>query len=487
MTMRYNLIQLPEFVRIAWVSHEAQTVWEPRIKKISELFPVLERLAVLHDVKPSALQVCTPAELVTVTNWSIANGLVCIPLSMQGAGGTYASATPALEPGRPWAYRVFIGSADLAKYFIEWWNERDDERIGAALGFPSCCREFFQWAWNEQGWRDTTLPMSINPHVEQGARAAIAGDGLYDQHIRVGGSLECNVLLRWLGLRLVSHLPCSFYCDHSQKIGEAMGILGVRYGNVEEMDWLTQILSWPIRWSSLHGVAIITTPVFKLVVDTVPLKRKVIVDRDGPVYPTEGARGTEFPFRNYQFMKLMRPDDFTSNGFNSRAAMLDGHTTIKTLVNEFYMDYDYEAPGMERIIDLGCGNGVLLQSILNEHPDLKICGVESDPKRFEEACNRLDGRTHHFQLTDIYDEKYWEGLYGLAIISHNRLKEVKDESKVRALLNRIATYCYGIIIYSYDGANWPGCPYAADYFDLIRTSEGKNSCAILAIPRGEDD
>ena len=63
------------------------------------------------------------------------------------------------------------------------------------------------------------------------------------------------------------------------------------------MDWLLEILSWPIEWSALHGIAEIKTPVLKASTRTDAAPCKYTVRRQGDNYPLEGIRGLNFPYR----------------------------------------------------------------------------------------------------------------------------------------------------------------------------------------------
>jgi hypothetical protein len=63
------------------------------------------------------------------------------------------------------------------------------------------------------------------------------------------------------------------------------------------MDWLPEILSWPIEWSALHRIAEIKTPVLKAFTRTDATPCKDTVRRQGDSYPLEGIRGLNFPHR----------------------------------------------------------------------------------------------------------------------------------------------------------------------------------------------
>lgn len=462
---------VPEFLRIIWATPEARVTWEPRISKISQAWIELERLAVFEHCKPGALQVVRPEDLASLTQWCYKMGLQIVVLGQQGISNGYSNGTRPYEAGKDWAYRVYIcDSPDLAQLFLRLWEERDDYRIGAALGFPQCCCGFFSKWWVEEGWRDLTIPMVGDSHN-------------MEYPIGVYGPFECNILLRWLGVRLVSHLPCSFTCEDTQRLGQKLGLLGIRHGYVQEMDWLTQMLSWPMQYSSLHGIGFVTTPCFKLVFDTTPTPTRVTINRDGDVYPVEAARGNQFPFKDNQ-ITIIR-NEHSDNGFSTAEAMLKSHEVIMSAVLKGYVGG--VTTNNQKIIDLGCGNGKLLERIINVSPWLVPCGVESDARKHQKAVRRLIKHNPDIHHCDIYDEYYWKPPYGMALISLNRLWEVK-EPQAQKLLARLSKNCEHVVFYSYEHSEWPGLRITPDpKFELLEHFSDGNTCAVLTKVRHDSN
>jgi hypothetical protein len=70
------------------------------------------------------------------------------------------------------------------------------------------------------------------------------------------------------------------------------------------MEWLTEILTWPVEWSALHGIAEIKTPVLKVSTNTDATALKYVVQRKGASYPVEGAHGLKFPYQTPQRLPL---------------------------------------------------------------------------------------------------------------------------------------------------------------------------------------
>ena len=101
--------------------------------------------------------------------------------------------------------RVAVGAlADVAalKQAID---AGDDRTMGRLLGFPDCCIAFFRKTWVDDGCVDTTWAMAAN-----GGRVDDSGRLI---EIDADAPFQANILWRWMGVRAVPHLPCSFDCQ----------------------------------------------------------------------------------------------------------------------------------------------------------------------------------------------------------------------------------------------------------------------------------
>jgi hypothetical protein len=200
-----------------------------------------------------------------------------------------------------------------------------------------------------------------------------------DVHGTVNVASGVNTLWRWLGVRPVSHLPCSFDCRESR-------VLAARVADLlpePERTGHREILSWPAIYSSLFGIAEITTPILRMSVPTDALAEKVAIQYHGAGYPAEGARGLGFPFRSsaptVAPLRLVRANQQqpSDNGFSSREAQDAAHARLLSMI---------AGRSFDTVIDLGCGDGTLLSKI----PAKRRIGVESDPTRAKKAQGRID-------------------------------------------------------------------------------------------------
>lgn len=292
---------LPDFIRVAWVSDQARNVWESRLARVRSAWLELEWLSVLNGVRSCAVTTADPEAFVRRASEWAARGLNGLPFSIEDLGAaSYQNAARRPRFGSPFAFRIVIGKPADVSAFRRAFFEYQDDKAGRLLGYPACCRDFFREAWINFNVRDTTWLMAANTTRQTD------GDGT----LEVGGPWSTNILWRWIGIRAVPHLPCSFECEPSMEMGEELMNVGRREGYETEVEWIKQILSWPIEWSALHGIAEIKTPILKISTSTDPTSRKRVVRRAGDSYPVEGAQGLSFPYRQPQTMRLTGSDAF---------------------------------------------------------------------------------------------------------------------------------------------------------------------------------
>ena len=346
--MKRLSFRLPEYApRTTWSSAQAREVWEPRIRAVSQAWVVAERDSVAAGVRPSALQHVSPEGLPELMKVEAARGLIVLPIEQVAKVDTYRSGTAALLPGGSFEYKCVITRPEHA---AAWAKGPNDDVQGELLGTPLCCRLFFDRVWTRERWIDTTWPM-------YGDAAGV----LLAQPVAT-----LNMLLRWHGVRPVSHLPCSPDCVETLKLAEGLAALlpePVR-------SWHRELLSWPTLYTSLHGIAEITTPIMRTSVATDALAEKAEVRYLGTGYPAEGARGLGFPFRQEVPVKplMLVLQNVSDNGFSSREAQDAAHKTLLSVAG---------SRTWRTVVDLGAGNGTLLMKM----PAKIRIAIESDPKR----------------------------------------------------------------------------------------------------------
>ena len=241
---RLNTV-LPDWTRVQWTNIENKEKYEPKIQNIVNGWQHIERMSVAHGVRSSTLDIINSDELLPLTNEYKQYNVFVVPLAREGTTTSYSSTSPKYIPGKPYRVRVvFTKSEELAKEWYDLWNTAplNNRRVGELLGYPPCCIDFYTKYWVDQKFVDTSWVMAADKLTLSDADRII--------HIKEDTPPECNILWRWQGVRLVSHLPCSFDCEHTVNLGMKNAELGRLLGYTNEIDTMYELLSWPVEWSA---------------------------------------------------------------------------------------------------------------------------------------------------------------------------------------------------------------------------------------------
>jgi hypothetical protein len=243
--------------------------------------------------------------------------------------------------------------------------------------------------------------------------------------------------------------------------------LGRANGFADEIEWLGEILSWPIEWSCLHGIAEIHTPILKFITNTDATSTKYVVQLMGSAFPSKGGSGIRFP---YQSSKRISPgnrgqsavressatrgsssrvaDEANENGFSNKDAMDAAHAPLLSLLRSHFRNSIPQGYAL----DLGCGTGALLAKIRASFPELIPIGIEINVERAGAARRKLRVLGGEAFVGNMFSsQEIWlpDRMYHLSIISVTRFLEVEPRrsSHLRKLLlehsTNLAVYIYG--------------------------------------------
>jgi Methyltransferase domain len=450
--------RLPDFTRVSWTSDESRATWEPRLHRIGRAWAEVEWRSVVAGVRPCSLTRFEPDELPGRTSTYGRHNLSVTALALEGASDSSYSSTPKpREPGKPYVVAAAVGRIDDVVELSDAWHESDHDAIGELLGYPPCCRAFFRRVWVEGSHVDTTWAMAVNTVAPaNGAQA-----------LDVGGPAPANILWRWACVRAVPHLPCAFDCAATAERGALLRHVGVEAGFADEMAWIEEILSWPVEWTALHGIAEVKTPILKVVTRTDATASRYVVRRAGSGWPHEGATGLRFPFEvperalvsdsaGFQrglehpitlTRKPARPDWYhRDNGFSSRHGMDRAHELLAATAHSAI---DGRAG---TVLDLGCGNGVLLSKIVAGREGLVPYGIDRDETSIAHARELQPQFAGNFVRCDLFDAAVWNNdhHYALALLMIGRLHEV-ERPKADRLLDTVRSRCDALLLYVYPG------------------------------------
>jgi len=449
---------LHEFVRTSWVSDAASQVWHPRLVKIVDAWANLEWLSTLAGLRSCAIVLVPPSDFVErAAEWA-QSGLHCLPLATQGTPAGFSAQSLPAEAGNTFMYRVVVGLSSEVDKLRHAYDSQDDVGIGRLVGYPGCCTVAYRERWVHERLEDTTWPAAV-------ASGGPFGDG---RTIRLRCPPQNNILWRWMGIRAVPHLPCAFTCERSAHLGDDFFRLGRASGYNQEMDWLSEILSWPVEWSALHGIAEIKTPVLKVSTRTDATALKYAVQVEGFRYPAEGAKGLNFPYQSCapslgaQLVsirsskpkpELGRAADWywSDNGFSSLTAMNNAHAEIVTLAVNSLSDGNR---GPATVLDLGCGNGALLRRIKQLTTMTVPFGIDSRPLPISRSQEILGEYSRNLAVGDMFDcEAMWPPgrRYSLVLLMVGKLRDEPPASAAR-LKEHLRSSCDRLLVYASDEA-----------------------------------
>ena len=224
------------------------------LNEFSRLFHEAEYQTVIQGTRKAGTIHISQDNLDTVIPKLNKNSLVFTPLRKSGYYQGFAHTHREVKPGDPfyWYGCITRGYED-GQSFLKADKESDHKKIGALLGFPECCTQYFSETFSKN-----FDPVWVN---ESG---------------NLNGFPECNQMLRYFGARITSHLSCSPVCQGTKKIGELWTAV-MRGINAELTGRLLEYLARPMTWDSYHGVVQVDTPDFVGLTHTFPIKEHRLI------------------------------------------------------------------------------------------------------------------------------------------------------------------------------------------------------------------
>ncbi|GLV54048.1 hypothetical protein KDH_08970 [Dictyobacter sp. S3.2.2.5] len=276
--MEHGTVQMPSFVRAAFVGEVQRIQWQPRLEAIRAALARLGILAVSKQILPSALISVAPAEVLACHNFAAAQGLHTRLVSGPPRGR------------REW---MIVGSERACTHWQQAWEAGNGEELDALRGAPPCCQNA-HLQLRQSGYSDP-----VHWHLLNRQPGADDREIPSLEMVEISGPPAINVLLRPLGLNFLNYQPCGPTCEASLRLSESLIALGRQAGMTEEMAWLLEVLDWPVEWTALHGIAEIKTGIIKLAYDTDYTAGKVTIHYRGAHWRRTPRVGSPLPIVNH--------------------------------------------------------------------------------------------------------------------------------------------------------------------------------------------
>lgn len=150
-------------------------------------------------------------------------------------------------------YAVIAEDADIADKMeeaeLEYEGFKRHKTVGGLLGFPDCCLDFFNEIWIDKEIKDPMYETACNSDCAE----AVDGD---NETIRLTDpNPGTNVMWRYFGWSFITHIPCSFDCEHSVEIARQRYNIMHDSGFGAGADAMAQWLNEPHVWTGLHALA----------------------------------------------------------------------------------------------------------------------------------------------------------------------------------------------------------------------------------------
>ena len=271
--MKKIALGIRPFTRIVWKSKEAKTLWAPRLNAISALYNNAEWETLIGGSRRAATIQITLDSLFEDTERIALNSLIFLPIAKSACYSGFSHRHIPPKPGESFhVYGVIARNKEDAIAFRKVSNDPEKVHyiLGEMLGYPKCCIEAFNERWKGG---------SIDPIWEAALATKerkIEKNG-YRRIISLKPSIYCNQMLRYFGARITSHLPCSFDCNETERIGKKWA-KKMREIDKEAFSWLKELLTLPLRWDAYRGILEVQNKLFLGVTTTGFTEDRLIVN-----------------------------------------------------------------------------------------------------------------------------------------------------------------------------------------------------------------
>ncbi len=177
-----------------------------------------ELLAVKHGIKPVLRTVINPKNIKNIETLCREDNMFSMTKSFNHLYGTkFDSALNVIYISKS---KDLLNKAYLSD------KSGDRKKLGEVLGYPECCVEFFSGAL-----KDAESPFPVKTYLKTNGKPSFLVNNVFKLESRLSSSgvekIQKNpdFANRISHLFLISHIPCSYNCRESIKIGREMLVL----------------------------------------------------------------------------------------------------------------------------------------------------------------------------------------------------------------------------------------------------------------------
>lgn len=267
-------MEITPFLNICWTSEKNKKAWKFAIESLHSQALDLEIKTLVTGQRRCAWRSVHENALPDLVGEMLKLGLIVMPIRYTGIWSGFAHSSPALIPGQPKnVYCIITPKKEDGFNFKKAFEKSDIPAQGYFLGYPKCCREAF--AKNYQAGIVDPIFQAAERTIKNNIGKQINGDFATKNKINLEslGHPLSNPMLRYIGLRVSFHIPCSFNCKDTIKNAEAATSLM----HPASAKLLKYLLSLPMEWSVNHGIGILKTQFFYVIFNSISTRRKWMV------------------------------------------------------------------------------------------------------------------------------------------------------------------------------------------------------------------
>lgn len=268
---------LPDFNRVTWVSDELRIKWERIITALPEIIDSIWSSKEIFDIVPIQIKSISISDLYNYKKRILSNGIFVehineLPESIVLLFG--------LKKGVDKTF-VIIGLRQNVIGFIKAIKDENYQHIVEYLP-----KEIFCY-WEDYAKHDLIDDMwgRLNKTHDRIEQFSSFSNNLL------------NPCWKHMGISSIPYNPASLSCANSIELATVIQSCAKGKLSDELFNSWYEILSWPVEWSALHGIAEIKSPIFKMIYNTDPTGEKYVLQLESDTYPEDGLNGLLFPYK----------------------------------------------------------------------------------------------------------------------------------------------------------------------------------------------